>query len=108
MSQALQRVEERVGVRLVQRTTRRVSLTEPGRRLYERCGPPMMGDIDTALRDFDGDRDAVVSQIDVDAAALRTQLGKWAPYAAMAQVIYRFGKGIVGERTGGPFGQPMR
>lgn len=36
-SKLVMRLEERLGVRLVQRTTRRLTLTEPGRAYYERC-----------------------------------------------------------------------
>jgi len=39
VSQALQRLEDRVGVALVQRTTRSVRLTEAGEQFYERVRP---------------------------------------------------------------------
>jgi DNA-binding transcriptional LysR family regulator len=37
LSRRVATLEKRVGVRLLQRTTRRLSLTEPGRRYLERC-----------------------------------------------------------------------
>ena len=40
VSQALRRLEARLGVALVQRTTRSVHLTEAGERLYAACAPP--------------------------------------------------------------------
>lgn len=39
MSEAIGRLEDRVGVRLLKRTTRKISLTEAGQDFYERCGP---------------------------------------------------------------------
>ncbi len=36
-SKSVARLEERLGARLFQRTTRRIHLTEPGTRFYERC-----------------------------------------------------------------------
>src|SRR5678815_4426103 len=41
VSQALRRLEERVGVPLVRRTTRSVHLTEAGERLYASVRPAM-------------------------------------------------------------------
>src|ERR1044071_889610 len=37
LSRRVQRLEERLGVRLLQRTTRKLGLTEAGRAYYERC-----------------------------------------------------------------------
>jgi DNA-binding transcriptional LysR family regulator len=37
LSRRLATLEKRVGVRLIERTTRRLTLTEPGRRYLERC-----------------------------------------------------------------------
>src|SRR5258708_6734507 len=37
VSQHVKELEERLGARLLNRTTRKVSLTEPGRAYYERC-----------------------------------------------------------------------
>lgn len=48
LSHALRGLEERVGVRLLHRTTRSVGLTEPGRRLLDRVAPAMRT-IDEAL-----------------------------------------------------------
>ena len=41
VSQALRRLEERLGVPLVQRTTRSVRLTEAGERLYAAARPAL-------------------------------------------------------------------
>jgi len=43
VSRALGRLESRIGVRLFHRTTRSVTLTDEGRRLYEDIGPLMAG-----------------------------------------------------------------
>ena len=37
VSKTISRLEERLGVRLFDRTTRKVAITEEGRRFYERC-----------------------------------------------------------------------
>jgi DNA-binding transcriptional LysR family regulator len=49
VSQAIRRLEERMGVALVQRTTRSVHLTEAGERLYEAVHPAL-ADVITAIQ----------------------------------------------------------
>ncbi|MGK6316414.1 LysR family transcriptional regulator [Neorhizobium sp. DT-125] len=56
VSQAIRRMEDRMGVALVQRTTRSVSLTEAGMRLYERVAPAI-AEVELALNDAQ-DRDS--------------------------------------------------
>lgn len=48
-SKLVARLEERIGVRLLQRTTRQLSLTEVGRAYFERCSEAMQ-----ALREAEG------------------------------------------------------
>ena len=48
LSQTIRQLETRLGARLLNRTTRSVSPTEPGLRLYERVAP-MLGEIDDAV-----------------------------------------------------------
>jgi DNA-binding transcriptional LysR family regulator len=42
VSKNVQRLERRLGVRLLQRSTRKLSLTEEGRLFYERCTGPLL------------------------------------------------------------------
>jgi DNA-binding transcriptional LysR family regulator len=56
VSQAMRRMEDGMGVALVQRTTRSVSLTEAGQRLRERVAPAI-AEVELAL-DHAQDRDA--------------------------------------------------
>ena len=56
LSYTLRRLETRLGVRLLTRTTRRVSATEAGERLMKTLGPAL-DDIATELRSLSGLRD---------------------------------------------------
>lgn len=63
LSEALRRLESRLGVRLLNRTTRSVTVTEAGRRLVERLAP--------ALGEIAGALDQAASEIDNPAGTLR-------------------------------------
>jgi DNA-binding transcriptional LysR family regulator len=55
LSHAMRQLEERLGVRLLHRTTRSVALTDPGRRLLERLRPAI-AQITDALEDLEQER----------------------------------------------------
>ncbi len=57
LSEAVRRLESQLGVRLLNRTTRSVTLTEAGQRAFERLGPAL-GEIDAALDVLNGLRDS--------------------------------------------------
>lgn len=57
LSAALRRLEARLGVRLLNRTTRSVTPTEAGQRLLERLGP-LVGEIGSALDSINAYRDS--------------------------------------------------
>jgi DNA-binding transcriptional LysR family regulator len=63
LSEALRRLETRLGVRLLHRTTRSISTTEAGKRLFERLSP--------ALTEIDAALDAVHAESDQPAGTLR-------------------------------------
>src|ERR1700761_9117886 len=73
LSHALRNVEERLGLRLVNRTTRSVALTEAGERLVARI-PPAFRDIDDALEDLNNSRGKPAGTLRVTAARQSTQL----------------------------------
>lgn len=54
LSERIRDLENRLGARLLNRTTRSVALTDAGRRLLERVGPAL-SDIGAALSDLGGD-----------------------------------------------------
>jgi DNA-binding transcriptional LysR family regulator len=56
LSEAVRRLEERAGVRLLNRTTRSVTATEAGQRLLERLGPAL-GEVAAALDAVNGFRE---------------------------------------------------
>ena len=56
LSEAVRRLETRLGVRLLNRTTRSVAPTEAGGRLLERLGPAL-GEVEAAVDVVNGFRD---------------------------------------------------
>jgi DNA-binding transcriptional LysR family regulator len=57
LSEAVRRLEQRLGVRLLNRTTRSVTLTDAGARLIERL-VPALGEVEAALDVVNGFRDS--------------------------------------------------
>ncbi|KRC16586.1 LysR family transcriptional regulator [Acidovorax sp. Root219] len=75
LSEAVRRLEARLGVRLLHRTTRSVAPTEAGARLLERLGPAL-GEVEAALDVVNGfrDRPAGTLRLNVPASAARLVL----------------------------------
>jgi DNA-binding transcriptional LysR family regulator len=75
LSEAVRRLEARLGVRLLHRTTRSVAATEAGQRLLERLGPAL-GEVEAALDAVSGfrDRPAGTLRLNVPVSAARLVL----------------------------------
>ncbi len=75
LSEAVRRLEVRLGVRLLNRTTRSVAPTEAGARLLERLGPAL-GEVEAALDVVNGfrDRPAGTLRLNVPVSAARLVL----------------------------------
>ena len=58
VSEAVQRFEDRLGIRLFERSTRSVALTPAGQRLYEQS-LPAIADLESAVRELTDAKDAV-------------------------------------------------
>jgi DNA-binding transcriptional LysR family regulator len=69
LSHSMRQLEERLGVRLLNRTTRSVSLTDAGRRLLERLRPAM-DQIAGALEDLNQERQRPVGRLRLHASLL--------------------------------------
>ncbi|RDJ25037.1 LysR family transcriptional regulator [Bosea caraganae] len=65
VSRAIARLEKRVGIRLIDRTTRSMTLTDEGRRFHERVAP-MLGGIEEAAIEASGSAGAVRGRLRVD------------------------------------------
>ena len=75
LSDAVRRLETRLGIRLLNRTTRTVAPTEAGARLMDRLGPAL-GEVAAALRVLDNlrDRPAGLLRLNVPVSAARLVL----------------------------------
>jgi len=80
LSEAVRRLEARLGVRLLNRTTRSVALTEAGRSLLERL-QPALSEVAAALTAVDGfrDRPAGLLRLNVPVSAAVLVLPRLAP-----------------------------
>ena len=79
-SEAVSRLEARLGVRLLNRTTRSVAPTEAGARLLDRLGPAL-GEVEAALDVVNGfrDRPAGTLRLNVPVSAARLVLPRIVP-----------------------------
>jgi DNA-binding transcriptional LysR family regulator len=82
VSQTIRRLEDRLGVALVQRTTRSVNLTEAGEQLYQRVAPAI-SEVGLAL-DSTADRDSAPSGL------LRLAVSSIAEQFISGQLLARF------------------
>lgn len=82
LSQTIRLLEERVGIRLFSRTTRSVSLTEAGERLFAEVGPSLR-DIDLALASLSDLRDR-------PAGTLRITADEYAVHSVLWPAIDKF------------------
>jgi DNA-binding transcriptional LysR family regulator len=73
LSHALRNIEERLDLRLINRTTRSVALTEAGERLFARISPAFR-DIGDALEDLNSFRGKPAGKLRFNAARQSTQL----------------------------------
>src|SRR4051812_27706928 len=73
LSHALRTLEERLDIRLVNRTTRSVALTEAGERLQARVAPAFL-DIADALDDLNAFRGAPIGTLRFNAARSSAQM----------------------------------
>ncbi|KJC33517.1 transcriptional regulator [Bradyrhizobium sp. LTSP885] len=73
LSHALRNIEERLDLRLINRTTRSVALTEAGERLFARISPAFL-DIDDALEDLNNFRGKPAGTLRFTAARQSAQL----------------------------------
>ena len=69
LSHAMRQLEERLGIRLLHRTTRSVALTDPGRRLLERLRPAI-AQITGALEDLDHERQRPFGRLRIHASVV--------------------------------------
>ena len=82
LSQTIRTLEARLGVRLLNRTTRSVSLTDVGERLHARFKPAML-EMDAAVED-------IVSSRDAPAGRLRVHMPSVAAAAYLEPALGRF------------------
>ena len=93
LSQTIRRLEERLGVRLLNRTTRSVSTTAEGERLAARVAPAL-AELDASVRALGEDREVVTGVVRVNVPRL----------AALRMLAPHFGKFHAANPATGPTG----
>ncbi len=73
LSHGLRALEERLDIRLVNRTTRSVALTEAGQLLFDRVAPALR-DVDDAIAEITARRDSVTGTLRINAAHASARL----------------------------------
>src|ERR1700733_5574599 len=73
LSHSLRALEERLDVRLINRTTRSVGLTEAGEQLHARVAPAFR-DIEDALDDLNNFRGTPIGKLRINAARSSTEM----------------------------------
>lgn len=66
ISETIQRIESRLGVRLIERTTRKIALTSAGEQLFERC-LPALADLEIALKHVGADQTTIAGSLRLSA-----------------------------------------
>lgn len=66
VSEAVQRFEDRLGVRLIDRTTRKIALTAAGEKLYQRS-LPAINDLERAMNELNENQDVVAGTLRLSA-----------------------------------------
>lgn len=82
LSEALRRLEARLGIRLLNRTTRSVTPTEAGARLLDRLGP--------AIREIESALDSVNDSVDEAAGTLRLNAPTVVTRHILPSIVNRF------------------
>jgi len=82
LSHAISKLEARLGVRLFNRTTRSVSLTEAGKLFVERVGP--------ALQDIHGALDEVRAQRETPSGTIRINAAPFAAREILSPLVFEF------------------
>jgi DNA-binding transcriptional LysR family regulator len=84
VSRAMSRLEARVGVRLIERTTRSLTLTDEGRRLCEQVGPHLIG-IAEATAQVSGAAGAVQGHLRVNVDPFFSRIALASPVAGFLE-----------------------
>src|SRR3546814_20853274 len=101
VSRHVTELEARLGVRLMQRTTRRQSLTEEGQLFYERC-KVLLAEVEDAETEVNSRSGEVGGLLRVNAPltfGMRHLAGMWAAFKAQHPKLMQIGRASCRERV---------